>query len=237
MSAERWVKNQYERSDFQVIQNRSLGKNGEFTAHYLAHFGSLDGEEVADNLLYPDTSIRTLEYQVSAWMNEISPRTIVKAVRIPGVDAIKLSYQFEYDGGSSNEMSPLNVGFGITYVLPVIVALLSAKKGDVLIIENPESHLHPKGQSSIGRLLALSAQQGVQLFVESHSDHIVNGIRVAVKNGIPSELVNLFFISREDKEQEIYSSTESPKIDQDGRISFWPENFFDEWDNNLMELL
>jgi predicted ATPase len=237
LNAERWVKNIYEMGT-QQIRNRSLGIHGEYTPHYLVQYGQDNKENSVDSsLLYKGTEVNTLDYQVSAWMNEISPGTKVKTVKIQGVNSVKLSYEFHNDRISTQEISPLNVGFGITYVLPIIVVLLSARPGDIIIIENPESHIHPKGQSIIGKLLAKVANLGVQLFVETHSDHIINGIRVAVKQGVPADLINLVFFIRGENHDEIYSTYNNPKIDQDGRIDFWPKDFFDEWNNNLMELL
>lgn len=236
LNAERWVKNVYEMGT-QHIRNRSLGIHGEYTPHYLVQYGQDKDETVDESLLYEGTKINTLDYQISAWMNEISPGTRVKAVKIQGINSVKLSYEFHNEKVSTQEISPLNVGFGITYVLPVIVALLSAKPGDIIIIENPESHIHPKGQSTIGKLLAKVAKIGVQLFIETHSDHIINGIRVAIKQGIPANLVNLIFFVRGENLNEIYSTYNNPRIDQDGRIDFWPKDFFDEWNNNLIELL
>jgi predicted ATPase len=91
-----------------------------------------------------------------------------------------------YKGGGNNQpvekIKTRNVGFGISYSLPVVVALLSAKKGALLIIENPEAHLHPHGQAKPAELMVLVAQSGVQIFVETHSDHIFNGFRKAIQN-------------------------------------------------------
>lgn len=73
-----------------------------------------------------------------------------------------------------------------------------ARPGDMVLIENPESHLHPKGQSAIGRLLAATAANGVQIFCESHSDHIINGVRVAVKEGIIQQnQLAVYYFSRD----------------------------------------
>lgn len=217
LSAERWVKNQYERSNFQVVQNRNLGKYGEYTAHYLELYGTTKGEEVLEKLLYPGTTIDSLQYQVSAWMNEISPGTIVKAEKIKGVDAIKLSYEFKNSNGPTDDVTPTNVGFGITYVLPIIVALLSAKAGDILLIENPESHIHPQGQSAIGRLIGLAAQQGIQIFVESHSDHILNGICLAMHSGqLKKESAKFYFMHRTNNE--IQTTKYEVFVNQNGRV-------------------
>ena len=67
--------------------------------------------------------------------------------------------------------------------MPVILALLLAEDGDVLIVENPEAHLHPAAQSRMAALMVEYAKKkNLQLFVETHSDHVVNGLRIAVKN-------------------------------------------------------
>ena len=76
--------------------------------------------------------------------------------------------------------SPVHTGFGLTQVLPIVVAALSADEGDILLVENPEVHLHPAGQALMGQFLAKVALAGVQVIVETHSDHILNGVRVAV---------------------------------------------------------
>jgi predicted ATPase len=234
LNADRWVKNEYEISDFNVVRNRYLGKHGQYTSHYLNHFGN---KPINADLLFNSKSENELGIQVSLWMSEISPGTKVKTEKQVGANSIKLRYVFEGDQVSTSEIKPLNVGFGITYVLPVIVALLSARKGDLLIIENPESHIHPKGQSVIGKLMARVANTGVQIFVETHSDHFLNGIRIAVKNGISNSLVKLIYISRGVEENKIFSEFQIPKLDKDGRIDFWPNGFFDEFDNNLIDLL
>ncbi|HFK5503061.1 TPA: DUF3696 domain-containing protein [Elizabethkingia anophelis] len=236
LHADRWVKNEYETSDFNVVRNRNLGKHGQYTSHYLDYFGT---EKIFTELLFDGTTNNELAFQVSAWMGYISPGTKVKTERVSGSESIKLRYIYEEDGINTTELKPLNVGFGITYILPVLVALLSAKKGDILVIENPESHVHPKAQSILGQLITKAASIGVQIFIETHSDHILNGIRIAVKNGVSHEIVKLFFSDRVKRKPQTKISTDFkvPVLDQDGRIDCWPEDFFDEWDNNLMKLL
>ncbi len=116
------------------------------------------------------------------------------------------------------------------------MTILRAKPGDMLIIENPEAHLHPGGQSVLGKLCSIAATNGVQLFIESHSDHFLNGIRVAVKVGlIPNDKVKLFFLERGISVHE--TMVLSPEIDKLGRISMWPQGFFDEGDKLLEKLL
>ena len=86
--------------------------------------------------------------------------------------------------------------------------------------------------------MALAAQNDIQLIVETHSDHILNGIRVAVKKEeINSERVGLLYFQREIENREHRAKIIAPKIDKDGRISKWTEGFFDEWEKSLDELL
>src|SRR5438046_1441121 len=82
---------------------------------------------------------------------------------------------------ASSEYRPTNVGFGITYALPIVVSILSARPGSLVIIENPEAHLHPRGQVRMGELLSLASTAGIQVLIETHSDHVLNGIRLAVR--------------------------------------------------------
>lgn len=240
LNADRWVKNEYETSDFNVIRNRFLGKHGEFTTHYLIHF---ENEEINSELIFPNGSgINQLGIQVSEWMTEISPNIKVKAEKIKGVNSVKLRYIFEGNDLSTNEIMPLNVGFGITYVLPVIVALLSAKKGELLIIENPESHIHPKGQSLIGRLMAKVAETGVQIFVETHSDHIMNGILVSLylqnkglEKGIVLDNLKINFFRR--MKDSLSSELIPINIKENGRVVGIPDDFFDQYAKDMETII
>lgn len=234
LNAERLVKNEYDVSDAYVVRKRSLGKHGEYTAHFLNHY---EYEEINPELLYDGVETNQLLIQVSAWLNDISPKTKVIPQRVPGANSIKLRFQFE-GIGSTKELSPLNVGFGITYTLPILVALLSSKPGDVLILENPEAHLHPGGQAMIGRLIAKVANSGVQIFLETHSDHIINGILVSIyrenkgiEKGIRSDNVRINFIEREmDK---MSSKVELINVRENGRIIGVPDGFFDQYSKDM----
>jgi predicted ATPase len=130
-----------------------------------------------------------------------------------------------------------NVGFGLTYVLPVITALLSADPGSLVIIENPEAHLHPRGQVRMGELMALASSAGVQVITETHSDHVLNGIRLAVHSGrLAPNRVRLLYFGREVDKSGIKARIFQPEIDADGRIDDWPEGFFDEFERSLEQL-
>ena len=126
---------------------------------------------------------------------------------------------------------PVNTGFGYVQVLPIVAAALAAEKGDVLLIENPEVHLHPGGQSMMGMFLSEVAAAGVQVILETHSDHVLNGIRRSVKaSEISADDVELYYFRPREsgKEQAV-----NPHIDSSGNIDQWPEGFFDQTDKDL----
>jgi len=224
----------FPKSDYWVREHRQLGVSGEYTSHFLSLFGE---RKVAQEVLaHPQERTLTLKAQVDAWMGEVSPGIQVEVRSYPDIDFISLQYAFVVGKQVSNSYRSPNVGFGITFTLPVVVALLSASPGALVLLENPEAHLHPQGQVKMGELMARAASCGIQVVVESHSDHILNGVRIAVRQGIlaPGQ-VQLHFLDR--KPDQLSSHVVSPQIDRDGRIDRWPEGFFDEWDKSLEKLL
>lgn len=186
--------------------------------------------------------------QVNAWLDEISPgaRFCVERVELCDEESFVVKIGFGEES-NARQFKPQNVGLGISYVLPVLATLLSALPGAIIIIENPEAHIHPRGQSKLGELIARAAAFGVQLFVETHSDHVINGVRVAVRDGIlKPEDVNIAFFERRPHQvlgvdgeicTEIYSEINPIRVDNNGMLSDYPKGFLDEWDNQLEELM
>ena len=130
-------------------------------------------------------------------------------------------------------------GFGITYCLPIIVnGLISSCSDDsIMVVENPEAHLHPSAQTKIGEFIALIASCGVQVVIETHSDHVVDGIRLSLKDKIikPEELKTIFFSNSETDSKSIINEV---AINEKGKISKnSPKGFFDEFDRNISRLL
>ena len=236
LSADRIVpQTTYPVSDYHVNTLNSLGIKGEYTAHYLAEN---DITEVNNKLCYPESQSNNLLSQVNLWMSEISSGIKIGAKIIEEINNVSLSYEFMTEKNEyTNKFTPVNVGFGLTYVLPVVTALLASKPGDLLLIENPEAHLHPAGQSTIGKLIALAAESGVQIFVETHSDHILNGVRVAVvQREISKDNISFIYFSK-DKELQQHATISTPYIDENGRLDEWPQGFFDEWNIQLDKIL
>ncbi len=237
LSADRIIpKPSYDASSYSIYDLNSLGNRGEYTAHFIAENGQ---KTLAISALrHHEATSSTLLKNLDRWMAEISPGLRIHAAMQANTNSVALGYAFDQGKETTADFKPQNVGFGITYVLPVITSILRAQPGDMLIIENPESHLHPAGQALVGKLCAIAAKSGVQLFIETHSDHFLNGVRVAVKDKIVEpEDVKFFFLER-DKGSAAHASTViSPEIDADGRMDRWPDGFFDEWDCQLEKLL
>ncbi|MCT7993181.1 AAA family ATPase [Laspinema olomoucense] len=216
-------------SDFQVRQHQQLGTRGEYTAHFLSIYRDKDIPHI--RLKHPDSNSLNLRVQVEAWIGEVSPGTRLEINSNPALDLVSLQYSY----GLSNPYRATNIGFGISYTLPIIVAVLASEPGTLILIENPEAHLHPKGQVKMGELLSLAASSGVQVVVETHSDHVLNGIRLAVHGGkLAPQDVQCHFLSRT---KQGMTEVISPHIDRNGRIDQWPDGFFNEWENSLDALL
>lgn len=132
-------------------------------------------------------------------------------------------------------MRPENFGFGVSYTLPIIAAALGLASDALLLVENPEAHLSPRAQSQMGMFLAAAAAAGVQVFVETHSDHVVNGMRLAVKRGWlePDGVLFHHFTRNFDAD---LTEVETIKCSREGRLSSWPPGFFDQIEADLSEL-
>jgi len=241
----------YPMSDEEVDKNL-IGIRGEFSAHYLAN--NRLKEIPIKALTHKRSQTAQLLENVSLWLSEISDNIEVKAKVYDELQQVNLTYSYSYNHNYSytheetknittgieikntKEYSPLNVGFGITYVLPIIVSILKAKEGDLLIIENPESHLHPAGQSKIAELCAIASANGVQIIVETHSDHFLNGIRVATKKGLLTPEQSKVYYFRKDKD-ELETKIDEINIDKNGGIDRYPKGFFDQFDEDLDKLI
>ncbi len=119
-----------------------------------------------------------------------------------------------------------DVGFGVSQTLPVVVALLEARPGQLVYIEQPEIHLHPKAQVAMAGLLADAAKRGVELVIETHSSLLLLAVQTLVAEGdLSPDLVKLHWFSREEKTGA--TKITSADLDDAGRFGDWPEDFDD----------
>lgn len=205
-----------------------VGHRGEWAAGIL-HW---HGETQVQSSLCAADFLPTLFHQTRAHMHDIFPGCDLRVTAVDGVNAVALRFRLD---NKSDFRRPQNVGFGLSQLFPVIVALLFAQPGDCVLIENPEVHLHPRAQQSIGELAARVAAAGVQVIVETHSDHVLNGVRLAVKRGsLDHRKVAIHFFGQVGGAA---GSLLSPVIDGDGRLDAWPDGFFDQLDVALSDLL
>ena len=226
----------FEVSDDQVRRKRQLGAQGEYTAHFLEVHGREPIGVAA--LAHPEARSETLLDQVEAWTATISPGTRIHTQAIEQVDLVNLRYSFVTEKAVSNEFRATNVGFGLTYTLPILVAVLAARPGGLVLIENPEAHLHPQGQMGIGMLFARAATAGVQILVETHSDHLLNGMRLAIHEGSAApDKIKLYFFQRAAKGDVAQAAVTAIEVDENGRLDQWPDGFFDQWDKAASALL
>lgn len=214
--------------------NPEIGNRGEYASHYL---------EMVANQTVPIRSLAdanqaadTVNDQMDAWMEMISPGVHLKVASYADIDMVKFRYQYSVDGMLSREYRPINVGFGLTSIMPVILSVLTTQAGGIILLENPEIHIHPKGQTQLGMLLARAAQAGVQIIVETHSDHIINGLRLATKQSLidPENILIQFFTPSVTSNG---SAVESIRLDKQGKLQPWPDQFMSEWEDSLMQLI
>ena len=207
--------NYYARKD--SLEDNWLGVKGEYVINVLTNQGPSFQEKVCEVL------------------SEILTGATLEA-RPKDSDSVELFLDSVNNG---NKFRPINVGFGYSYVLPVIVAALLAKKGSILIVENPEAHLHPGAQSRLTKFLIENSMiNNIQLIIETHSDHVVNGLRIAMKqelSGLAPNNAEIIFFSHDDVD--INSSIKIIECDRYGELSEYPDDFLDEWTKQLVTLV
>lgn len=213
----------------------------------------LDGEYCYQYITQNDTDTYSKFLEYSNFENNKTDETVtLKHLIEDWIKKIAHVQSFNINQGSNgmedittmqinSKYKATNVGYGIGYVLPVITALIafSGKKDTFILLENPEAHIHPKGQSALGELIAKVASTGTKIILETHSDHIISGIRLATKyHLINCEDVCVNFFRIVEKNNNIFVTENTViNIDKDGRFDKYPEDFFDQFELNLERLL
>lgn len=229
----------YPIDSYAVEEEKQISRNygqGELVAHFLEYYGNNRNFNIqSDLILHKSEKSQKLIDQVIAWEREISPRITILAHKVADKVSIEFGYKSSDGEFPLNNLKAKNVGFGVSYSLAIIVALLSAEPGALLLIENPEAHLHPKAQSKLAELICLTAQSGVQIVVETHSDHVFNGVRKAIANNkIEKGNVKIHYFETDG--QNTSKATEINLSDK-GRILNQTSGLFDQFDNDLDELI
>ena len=222
----------YDRSEV-FARRGNLGVRGEYAWNYLYAHQNEVMDSADPRCLESSTGRRMLDV-VDRWLQEITPGAHVGLEEIRDADAVIAGFSFDRPGDvASRRYRATNVGFGLSYTLPVLLALLTCP-GTLCLVENPEAHLHPRGQTRLAELAVRASLAGVQIIAETHSDHFMDGVRIAVRNGLiqPDDVAFHYF--ERDGGRAVVSS---PQVGADGRLSEWPTGFFDQHEDNLINLL
>jgi predicted ATPase len=204
----------------------NVGPRGEYTINILAN----DNLPLVNDILYLGNDANSVLQQTEEWLSYILEGAKIK---IEGKEQTSSVLSLLINNKSNSYVyKQSNVGFGYSYILPLIVTGLIAKAEEVIIIENPEAHLHPRAQARIMEFFCKVASCGVQVFIESHSEHILNGIRVSALNpaiNITSDDVSIQYFDEG-------FTPEKLKVDVNGKIANWPTGFFDQQEVDLSEI-
>lgn len=149
----------------------------------------------------------------------------VKARSIDATQVELLVGRLPERGRSSKEdlVNIADVGFGVSQVLPVLVALLVAKPGQLVYLEQPEIHLHPRAQEALASVLAEAADRGVRVVAETHSSLLLLAVQTLVAKGeLSSKNVKLHWFRRDDRGA---TQVDSADLDELGAYGEWPEDF------------
>ena len=204
-----------------------FGVRGQYAIDYFEKNKSIP---VRNEKLIKDMSSKTLSAQVNWWLNYITGGQLYTE-DVSDTDIIKAYYAMTSSG---RRVRPINIGAGLGYVISVLVMGLASQDGDVLIVENPEIHLHPKAQSRLMEFFVFLSEANVQIFLETHSDHIFNGVRKAICKGtLSKENIAIYYFNLQDN----ISRATRVKITKAGVIENSVPGLFDQFDEDLEEML
>ncbi len=199
-------------------------------AAYLIDRADMEGRSVPPILSFSKTPEK-FSVSVENWMNAILGDVNLSV----STDLVRAAADIKYGNALVDQaVLPTMTGFGISYILSIVTIGLwcSSLENAVLIIENPEAHLHPCAQSNMGKFLELLSSAGVQVIIETHSEHIIDGVRMqAACQKITENVLVQFFACEDGQIQRTEIS-----LTKTGELSAWPKGFFDQKSQDLREL-
>ena len=180
------------------------------------------GEDMVTALFSGLIQRRSLDEQIPKWLQRLD---LIDSYRLNPVSDTEKDYEFlvrKYKGGP--EVRLTDVGFGVSQVLPVLVLCYYVPEGSILILEQPEAHLHPKVQSELADLLIeVVKNRKLQIILESHSEHLlIRLMRRIAEEQISADDTAFYFCEMNEGTSEI----ERLNVDDYGNITNWPQNFF-----------
>lgn len=207
-----------------VSTSAKIGINGE---HIFGTFEQEKSNPVIDELIKYTESI-TLKGQVNYWLSKFTGVNFI----LNSSKQTEKSTRISYDTDGLSDISPFQLGTGVSYLVKILIMCLRAKKNDVLIIENPEIHLHPAAQAMLGEFFSFIVAAGIQVILETHCEHLINKVQYQVyKKQIKKEDVIIYY------KQNIHSNFEEIKLNDNGQYTTdFPDGFFDATLDNLLEM-
>jgi hypothetical protein len=195
----------------------------------------------AEGPAFPGTFEKYTASVIAVWVEESDARVAdlsadLKILKLTGgVTAAQVNgAQIEIQVGRLPDVAPsrpedrvniADVGVGVSQTLPVLVALRAARPGQLVYVEQPETHLHPSAQFALAQVLASAAKRGVRVVVETHSSLLLLGVQTLVAEGkLEPETVKLHWFQREKDGRTVVRSGD---LDEAGRSGDWPEDFDD----------
>ena len=203
-----------------------IGIEGEYAVSYLDRHKE---DTLEDNICKSKANL-TLMGQVNYWLKYIVGAEINTSDMV-GTDYVKASYNFN----EVTDLRPINIGSGISYLISVIIMCLASRVGALLIIENPEIHLHPNAQSKVCEFLYFIAENNRQIIVETHSDHIFNGYRSGIVTGtMDKDKINIMFVY---EKEDMMTDVMKVEIGKYGRVENQVKNLFDQFDSDMQKMV
>ena len=180
------------------------------------------GEDMVTALFSGRLQLLSLEEYIPKWLQRLD---LIDSYRLNPVSGSDRDYELlvrKYKGGP--EIRLTDVGFGVSQILPVLVLCYYVPEGSILILEQPEAHLHPKVQSELADLLIeVVKNRGLQIILESHSEHLlIRLMRRIAEEQISAADTAFYFCEMNEGVSEI----ERLNVDDYGNITNWPQNFF-----------
>ena len=215
-----------------AISQNGVSVNGE-NAAYMMEYADRNNFKINGKLVDDEDKSMKFSYQVEKWMSVILGDLQINVETDYSKSMTEVKYKNEV---TDYAVVPPLTGFGISYILPIVVAGLYCsiqKKPSILLVENPEAHLHPYAQSNIGKFLAILSECGVQVVLETHSDHVIDGARLQMMHDKHTDemIINYF------ENINHHALINEIQVLDNGDLSSWPKGFFDQKQKDLRELM
>lgn len=199
-----------------------------YSAEYVIDYFVRHRQDILDESFILVPGSKTLEWQVNVQLEKLTGYRLL-------VDTVGSNHYVKYQTLNGKELHPYHVGTGVSFITLVVIVCFIASKGGMIIIENPEIHLHPEAQASLIDLMAKIAKAGVQIIIESHSDHFFNGIRRLISRGELDLFDAAVYNFRKDEMG--LSVADKVEFTPQGGIRAYIPGMFDQFDKDLDAIL